>query len=297
MTQEYKTTEVSIIDFSKIFTGEEHFTGIVQQVGLPMLFSTNKAMYKCVVGKGIICDTGEKYDTYDQITKEFDFSTDHPIWKNTYMIVGSRPEKELQILTYHVASGLSSIMHTNSYLFAQWNSITKYVTENIQSYKTSSVLLPEIPLLKEIIDGFFAESKNLISHILTIFKLYYLKKSITEKNLEEDNCLAEINKVSFISKDKENLIRAFEKLSEIGNIIRAVRNAISHIEDYKQNSFLLYNVHWENHKTLCPPIIEYKNKGNVGQIDALGFINETYVSLLDICGLFFGVLVQDMPNI
>lgn len=48
MSQISKTTGVSLMDFSKIFTGDEYFTGTVQQVGLPMLFSTNKAMYKCV---------------------------------------------------------------------------------------------------------------------------------------------------------------------------------------------------------------------------------------------------------
>lgn len=297
MTQEYKTTEVSLMDFSKIFKGDEHFTGIIQEVGLPMLFTTNKAMYKCVSGKGIIEDTGEKYDTYDQITREFDFSGDHPIWQNTYKIIGTRPERELQILTYHIVSELSSIMHINSYFNEQWENIKSQVSQNIEAYKASSALLPEIPMLKEHLDGFFVECKNLISHLLTIFKLYYQGKTIIANNPKVEKCLEEIKKDTLKSKNKNELINIFERLKKIGKTVRAVRNAISHPENYKENFFLLYNVHWENNRILFSPIIEYKTVEEAGQLNVLDFTNETYTSLLEICGSFFNALVQDMTEI
>lgn len=294
MSQELETTELSILDFSKIFTEGETFDGFLMEEGLPPLIFSNKAVYKHVAGKGIMKNTGEKYDTYNQITKEFDFSGGHPIWQNTYRIIGSRPEKELKILTYHIISEFSSIFHINNYLLAQWDAITKQVTENIQSYENSSALLPQIPLLKETIDGFFAECKNLISHMLTLFKLYYLKEAITTDNLSESDCLLKIKNDTLISKDKIKLTNIFEELKKLCETLRAIRNAISHPENYKDNYFLLYNVHWENNKTLCPPVIEYRAKKMAGQISVLDYTNATYYSLLKICGSFLSVLVKDL---
>lgn len=297
MSQVFKTTEVAVMDFSKIFTEGEYFTGILQEVGLPQLFFTNKAIYKCVPGKGVIIDTGMKYNTYDQITKEFDFSYEHPIWQNTYRVIGARSEKELKILTYHIVCEFSSILHIGNYFFNQWENIIHLVNQNIKDYESSSAILPEIPMLKENLDGFFVECKNLVSHMLTIFKLYYLKKNILDKNPSETMCLTLIKESTFKSKNKDSLNNIFEKLEQVAKIMRAIRNSISHPENYKENLFLLYNVHWENNNVLCPPVIEYKTRNEAGQISVLDYVSKTYETLLEVCGSFLGILVQDICDV
>ena len=296
-----KTNQVVSIDFSKIFTENEHVVGTIGELGLPLLVHTNKAIYKLVVGKGTIEGMGEKYDTYNQITKEFDFSEMYPIYENTWKIVALRSETPLRILTYQMMMEFNSVLHINNYFFQQWQDIVREVKENMKAYETSSAILPPIPLLKELIDGFFVECKDLISHILTLFKLYYLKRKIEERgNPTESKCLEKVKEPEFFSTNRGELIRLFRMLGEIGQTLRAIRNALSHPENYADNSFSLYNVHWENNKTLCSPIIEYrttyKKKNYQGQIQVLEYTSSTYDSLLTICGSFLNILVQDLNS-
>lgn len=298
MSKVYKTTQLSIMDFSKIFTEGEYIKGTIFEIGLPPLIYTNKAIYKCMSGVGNIENTGEKYDTYNQMTKEFDFSDEHPIFQNTWKIVAFQPKKELKILTYQMMVKLNSILYMKNYFFEHWITIRNQVNRNIKAYEYSSTLLPQIPMLKETLDGFFVEGKDLISYILTLFKLYYLNKDIKDTNPNESNCLEEIKKETFFSQNKKVLIIIFQQLNEIALTLRTIRNAISHPENYKDNYFCLYNVHWENNKNLASPIIEYKAKYCQGQISVLEYVDTTYNSLLKICGSFLNILIQDVdvPN-
>lgn len=82
--------------------------------------------------------------------------------------------------------------------------------------------------------------------------------------------------------------------------MRAMRNALNHPENYKENLFLLYDIHWGNNKILRSPIIEYKSKvdNNMlqGQENILEYFNNEYYFLLDIVGKFINTLVVDLDT-
>lgn len=300
MSQIFKTIQAQIIDFSQITNNEEKIIDMITEKGIPALCITNKSIYKISLGQGIIEGTNEIYDTYNQITKEFDFSITHPIFKNSYGIVNKRSEQELKILVYNIMLELTSMSKINVYIEDQWSKIYKDVYQNIGQYKTSSTILPSLPFLKENVDGFFVECKNTVSYLLTIFKIYYQKTSLIAKNPTCIKCIKDISNKNFNSTNKDELIRIFQDLDKLCSKMRAIRNAINHPENYAENIFLLYDVHWENNKTLCPPLLEYKSKIEKvfyqGQEDIIKYFKHTYSNLLNITGNFLNILIEDIDS-
>lgn len=300
MPQSVKSTQVQIMDLGRIFSSDEYIVSIIGEVGLPQLTITNKAIYKNLFGKGIIEETMEIYDTYNQVTKEFDFSIGSPIFDNTLGLVRNRNEKELKILSYNIMHELASVSKINNYLNMQWQNICENVNQNIKDYEDGVRILPSIPFLKESVDGFFVEYKNMVSYILTIFKIYYQHKTIIADNPSCYKCLQNIRNKMFISANKDILSDIFQKLNKHFSRMRAMRNALNHPENYKENLFLLYDIHWGNNKILCSPIIEYKSKvdNNMlqGQENILEYFNNEYYFLLDIVGKFINTLVVDLDT-
>lgn len=80
--------------------------------------------------------------------------------------------------------------------------------------------------------------------------------------------------------------------------MRAMRNALNHPENYEENLFLLYDIHWGNNKILYPPIIEYQSKvdNNMlqGQENVIEYFNNEYSFLLEIVGKFINTLIVDL---
>lgn len=300
MSQIIKYTQVQTIDFSKIMEIGENLIGIIAVEELPSLVITDKFIYKILFGKGTIMQTGENYNTYQQITKEFDFSVNHPIFKNSLGIVQKREEKELKILAYAIMEELSSILKVKNYVGEQWKQIYRDVFLNIEKYETTSQLLPQIPFLKESVDGFFVECKNIVSYILTLFKIYYEGKTIIAKSSSCEDCLKYINTSEFNSINKQEIRKLFKDLKCLSDTLRAIRNAINHPENFRENKFLLYNVHWGNNKKLCPPFFEYQSiidkKPKKGPEDVIVYFNNTYTSLLEIVGNFLNILINDLDN-
>ena len=300
MPQNVNSTQVQIMDLSPIMEAEERIIGIIGEEGLPPLVITNKFIYKILFGKGIIMETGEVYETYNQTTKEFDFSINHPIFKNSFGIVQCRAEKELKILTYSIMEELASILKIKNYIEEQWEKISSDVFHNIEKFEVSSQCLPLIPFLKESVDGFFVECKNILSYILTLFKIYYQKKTIIARNPYCNDCLKDINKPKFHSIDKNGLQKVFNNLQSFSDEMRAIRNAINHPENFKENKFLLYNVYWGNHKKLCPPLFEYQSMidKNIkkGEKDVIVYFDNAYVMFLNIVGNFLKILIKDIDN-
>lgn len=298
MSQNIRSTQVQIMDLGSVFSSDEYIIKIIGEVGLPPLTITNKAIYKILFGKGVVEETKEIYDTYNQVTKEFDFSIGNPIFDNTLGLVINRKEKELKILTYSIMHELSSISKISNYLNNQWQNICESVNQNIKEYEYNVRILPNIPFLKESVDGFFVEYKNIVSYILTIFKIYYQHKTIEADNPYCSECLKEIKNKTFFSVNKDLLYNIFQKLDSHCAKMRAMRNALNHPENYKENLFLLYDIHWGNNKILCPPIMEYTSKlGNntfQGQENVLEYFNSEYSFLLEIFGKFINTLVIDL---
>lgn len=286
MPQTIKSESVQLIDMSKIFSSEEIIVGMISEVGLPILILTNKAIYRWMFGKGIVVETGEKYNTYQQITKEFDFSPDHPLFQNTYGIAQKTNNTLLKIFAYDIMSKLSSLLKITEFLFFQWNIIENEVNKDIKNYETTPKTLPLIPLLKENVDAYFVECKNIISDILTMFKIYFQRKTINSRNIGTLKCLNIIKKEN----NPPETIKLFQTLNEIDTKVRAIRNAISHPENYKENIFFLYNVYWGNHNVLSQPFFEYQStiekKLQRGQEELIPYFKKTYESLLDISGSF-----------
>lgn len=80
-------------------------------------------------------------------------------------------------------------------------------------------------------------------------------------------------------------------MNTINEQFSQIRNAIVHIEDYKTNSFMLYNVHIETGNVLMPPFFEYKNNNNVGNGYVLEYMQVVYNNLLNISKQFLSTLV------
>lgn len=299
MSQNVKSTQVQIMNLANIFSDGERIVNMVGEEGLPPLTITNKAIYKNLFGKGVIEETKENYDTYNHVTKEFDFSIGNPIFDNTFGLVINRKEEELKILTYSIMHELASISKINNYLNNQWQNICESVNQNIKGYEYNVRILPNIPFLKENVDGFFVEYKNMVTYILTIFKIYYQHKTIIARNPYCKDCLKEIKNKNFFSINKDLLHNIFQELDAHCTKMRAMRNALNHPENYKDNLFLLYDVHWGNNKVLCQPIIEYKSKldnGNTfqGHENVLEYFNSEYSFLLEIVGKFINTLIVDL---
>ena len=286
MTVTLATDKVSVMNLSQIFSKEEHIIGMITEEGLPPIIITNKKMYKMVLGNGIIVETGERGVASNQVVEVFNFSVDHPIFQSTYKVVQHNNKQELKILSYAIMEEFNSILNIYNYLYDNWEKINISFSTNRSEYESLSKTLPQIPFLKEYFDAFFTETKDIISYLLTLFKIYYTHNNTKYKKSGVKDC------IDFIKdNDLTNLKDIFEKLRDVSTLVLGARNAIVHPENHKENKFLLYNVYLNSDNVLMPPCFEYKSKDGSGEYDVLEYIDFVYKSLLDISKQFLTTLV------
>ena len=286
MTVTLATDKVSVMNLSQIFSKEEHIIGMITEEGLPPIIITNKKMYKMVLGNGIIVETGERGVASNQVVEVFNFSVDHPIFQSTYKVVQHNNKQELKILSYAIMEEFNSILNIYNYLYDNWEKINISFSTNRSEYESLSKTLPQIPFLKEYFDAFFTETKDIISYLLTLFKIYYTHNNTKYKKSGVKDCIDFIKDT-----DLTHLKDIFEKLRDVSTLVLGARNAIVHPENHKENKFLLYNVYLNSDNVLMPPCFEYKSKDGSGEYDVLEYIDFVYKSLLDISKQFLTTLV------
>lgn len=280
------TDRVCTMELSKILGEGENIIDIIAEEGLPAVFITNKKMYKILLGQGINQKTGKKHNATNQVVGVFDFSKDHPIFQNTYNIVRYTDKKELKILTYSIMDKLYSILNIYNYLQNNWNNAQTNFLQNRNDYDNLCKALPQIPMLKEYFDAFCVETKDAISYILTLFKVYCKHQNILDKAINATECIDFIKEHNLTS--LENIFNPLQKIDEQ---FRDIRNAVVHPENYKDNSFLLYNIYLSSDNVLMSPFFEYRNKEISGSNSVLEYVAFIYNSLLDLSKQFLSTLV------
>lgn len=286
MAHQIITNQVNVMDLSRIIDKEEYIVDLIAEVGLPPIVVTNKKMYKMLLGQGIVVETGKPYNAHNQVVEAFDFSVDHPIFKSTYQIVKQSEKAELKILTYSIMEKLYSILKIRNYLRENWDEMHQAFLANRKDYDELRKTLPQIPLLKEYFDAFCAETKEVISFVLTLFKIYCMHHDITHSSVRVQDC------IKFI--EEHNLTHQktiFNVLQQIDMLFRALRNAMTHPENYKDNLFVMWNIFLNADDQLSPPLCEYKSKDGEGTIYVLEYIHHIYKSLLSISNEFLNTLV------
>lgn len=286
MAHQIITNQVNVMDLSRIIDKKEYIVDLIAEVGLPLIVVTNKKMYKMLLGQGIVVETGEPHNAHNQVVEAFDFSVDHPIFKSTYQIVKQSEKAELKILTYSIMEKLYSILKIRNYLQENWDEMHQAFLANRKDYDELRKILPQIPLLKEYFDAFCAETKDAISFILTLFKIYCMHCDILDDAVNVDKCIKFIEEHSL-----SNQRDVFYSLQQINIQFRALRNAMTHPENYKVNMFRIWNVFLNADDQLSPPLCEYKSKDGEGTIYVLEYIHHIYESLLSISNEFLNTLV------
>ena len=286
MTVALVTDKVSMMDLSNILEEGECIIDIIKGENFPRIIITNKKMYKMVLGNGIIVETGERSVASNQVVEVFNFSVDHPIFQSTYKVVQHNNKQELKILSYAIMEEFNSILNIYNYLYDNWEKINISFSTNRSEYESLSKMLPQVPFLKEYFDAFFTETKDIISYLLTLFKIYYTHNNKKYEKSGVKDC------IDFIKdNDLTNLKDIFEKLRDVSTLVLGARNAIVHPENHKKNKFLLYNVYLNSDNVLMPPCFEYKSKYGSGEYNVLEYIDFVYKSLLDISKQFLITLV------
>ena len=243
-------------------------------------------MYKLLLGQGINLKTGARHNSANQVVELFNFSTDHPIFQSTYEIIQHTNKRELKILTYSIMEKLYSILTISDYLQNNWNEVYSMFSQNRQEYDNLCKTLPQIPLLKEYFDAFCTETKDAISYMLTLFKVYCMHKNILDKAVTVKQCLDFINKHNLA-----NLKNIFEQIQKIDEQFRQIRNAMVHPENYNENMFLLSNIYLNADNMLMPPMFEYKTNKDCAAHDVLKYMYFMYNSLLSLSKQFLTILV------
>ena len=280
------TDRVCTMELSKVFSEGEYIVQTIAEVGIPPVIITNKKIYKTLFGSGINIKTGKRYDIPTQVVEVLNFSIDNSIFQNTYKIVQNSDKTELKMLTYAIMTKLYSLWNIYNFLQDNWNKAYETFINNREEYENLSRTLPQIPFLKELFDAFCMEAKDMISYFLTLFKVYYMKQDIIAPAVGFKKCREYIKSSNF-SEIKD----IFDVLYLIDEKFTHIRNAIVHIEDYKQNSFVLYNVHLESRNILMPPFFEYKNNEHAGNSYVLEYMKFVYSNLLNISKQFLSTLV------
>ena len=259
----------------------------VHFISSPFLIYTEKATYAFIVNNGINLSTGKQISGNNTLYKLFDFSSNHPIYKNSYAIIkdnsvstfSQKINTEIALsIGFRILSDLASIYKIYNYLSAEFNTLKNKIGQKIQKYTTTpTTVLPQIPLLKENIDAFFNCATNIISHYLTFFDIKYENGTIENRNPSLDKCIKILNKSNI--KDKNELLMIFNSIKDTEKLLRDIRNYLYHPENHLFNVFL-YNIYFNTDNLLTPPTLEFINDETSQNINIIEYINNFLEKIL-----------------